>query len=541
MNILIIIPARGGSKGIPRKNLRRLIDKPLIYYSIKTAIKSKYKSDIYVSSDDQEILITAKNIGSKIHKRNPKISSDETTLDPVIFDCYNYVKKIEEKEYDLIITMQPTSPLLKSKSLDSAIELIIKKREIDTVIAAKDSTHLSWKTDGNKFIPEYKERLNRQYLPPKYTETGAFLITRNTVIKQNNRIGNNVELFLLSGGEEIDIDTYQDWNLCEYFLRRKHILFVVTGNNIVGLGHVYNSLLVANDILNHQITFLVDKESGLAMDLLKSKNYSVKIQRKEDILEDIRMINPDVIVNDILDTTTYYIKSLKKLKYKVINFEDLGDGCKYADVVINAIYPDENSIPNHYFGQKYFILRDEFILSKTKEVKKEINSVLISFGGVDPNNFTEKVIRSIYEYCIESNIQIIIVAGYGYEKFETLKKYENIKIEKNVLNISEYMLEADLIFTSAGRTVYEVASIGTPTIVLAQNNREMTHFFASEEYGLRNLGLGYKLSDEALLNEFIRLINSFEIRSQMSSIMTKQDLKSGRNRVNKIINNKILD
>ena len=75
------------------------------------------------------------------------------------------------------------------------------------------------------------------------------------------------------------------------------------------------NLLVANDILNHQITFLVDKGSGLALDLLKSKNYSVKIQRKEDIIEDIRMINPDVIVNDILDTSTYYIKSLKKLKY----------------------------------------------------------------------------------------------------------------------------------------------------------------------------------------------------------------------------------
>ena len=158
-----------------------------------------------------------------------------------------------------------------------------------------------------------------------------------------NRIGNNIELFLLSGGEEIDIDTYQDWNLCEYFLKRKHILFVVTGNNTVGLGHVYNTLLVANDILNHQITFLVDKGSGLALDLLKSKNYSVKIQRKEDIIEDIRMINPDVIVNDILDTSTYYIKSLKKLKYKVINFEDLGDGCKYADVVINGALTTANA------------------------------------------------------------------------------------------------------------------------------------------------------------------------------------------------------
>jgi len=103
------------------------------------------------------------------------------------------------------------------------------------------------------------------------------------------------------------------------------------------------------------------------------------------------------------------------------------------------------------------------------------------------------------------------------------------------------MLKADLIFTSAGRTVYEVASIGTPTLVLAQNKREMTHFFASEKYGLRNLGLGYELSDKTLFKEFLRLVNSFEIRSQMKTLMKKQDLKSGRNRVNQIINNTILE
>ena len=228
-------------------------------------------------------------------------------------------------------------------------------------------------------------------------------------------------------------------------------------------------------------------------------------------------------------------------KYKVINFEDLGSGCEYADAVINAIYPEKNSIPNHYFGQDYFILRDEFILSDEKVVQEEVKNILITFGGVDPNNYTEKVIRTINDYCKEKNIQITVISGFGYEKYETIKKYENIIIKQNISNISDYMLGADLIFTSAGRTVYEVASIGTPTIVLGQNEREMTHFFASVEYGFSNLGLGYEVSNEEIMVEFLRLVNSFECREHMSNLMKKQDLKSGRKRVHKLIQELIQD
>ena len=540
-NILVVIPARGGSKGIPRKNLRLLGEKPLIYYSIKNALQSKYNLDVFISSEDEEILNTAHKFGAKTHRRDLSISDDKTTLDPVIYDCYIHAKNVENKDYDLIVTMQPTSPLLLSKSLDSAIEKMVKNTDIDTIIAAKDATHLSWRKENEQFIPNYTERVNRQYLTPEFTETGAFLITRNTIISENNRIGENVDLALLAGGEEIDIDTYEDWNLCEYYLRRKHILFVLTGNSVVGLGHVYNTLLIANDILNHQITFLVDKESELASKAIKSKNYPVVMQQHENILDDIKNISPDIIINDRLDTSDDYIKELKMQKYKVINFEDLGSGCEYADAVINAIYPEKNSIPNHYFGQDYFILRDEFILSDKKVVQEEVKNILITFGGVDPNNYTEKVIRTINDYCKEKNIQITVISGFGYEKYETIKKYENIIIKQNISNISDYMLGADLIFTSAGRTVYEVASIGTPTIVLGQNEREMTHFFASVEYGFSNLGLGYEVSNEEIMVEFLRLVNSFECREHMSNLMKKQDLKSGRKRVHKLIQELIQD
>lgn len=532
MNILAIIPARGGSKGIPRKNLRLLNGKPLIYYAIKNVLNSKYITDVYVSSDDDEILTLSKKFGAKIHKRENNLADDKTTLDPVIYKAYEYAQEAENKNYDLIITMQPTSPLLKTNSIDLAIEKIIKDEKIDTIISAKNDTHLSWKYENGKYIPNYEKRVNRQYLIPIFTETGGFLITRNSIITKDNRIGKNVDLYELNSPESIDIDTYEDWNLCEYYLKRKKILFVVTGNEEVGLGHVYNTLLLANDILNHEILFLVDKNSKLAFDKINSKNYNVLMQESKNIVDDIKRINPEVVINDILDTDENYIK---ELNYKVINFEDLGKGAKYANLVINAIYPEKEKLPKHYFGPNYFLLRDEFIYSPFKEIGEEVQEILITFGGVDPNNYTKKVLESIYSYCVEKNIKINVITGFGYQKYDTLRDFENINILKNVSNISDYMLSADIIFTSAGRTIYEIVSLAVPVIVLAQNERELTHFFASEENGFLNLGLGYNISDEEILDSFKNLVENYELRKNMHYLMKSVDLRNGRKKVIKLI------
>ncbi len=537
MDILVVIPARGGSKGIPRKNLRLLNGKPLLSYAIETAKASAYSLDIYVSSDDDEILSTAGQFGATQHKRDKAIACDETTLDPVIYATYRYAQEREGREYDYIITMQPTSPLLSTDSLDRAIAMVVDDRTIETVIAAKEDTHLSWRREGKGFVPNYHKRVNRQYLPATFRETGAFFITRADIITPSNRIGKRVELFLLSQGEEIDIDTYEDWNLCEYHLKRKHICFVVTGNHSVGLGHVYNTLLIANDILNHQITFLVDRKSQLAYDKIASKNYPVVMQSQEEIIEDIKRLAPDLVINDRLDSTRHAIESLKAEGFGVINFEDLGEGAKYADMVVNAIYPEQHVLPNHYFGHPYFILRDEFIYAPTKTITSRVSQVLITFGGVDPNNYTRKVIAAIEPFCQAHQIKITVIAGFGYTQYASLEAYPSVEVLKNVTNISHYMLEADIVFTSAGRTTYEIASIGTPAIVLAQNEREMTHFFASSQFGFLNLGLGYHLSESSIAQHFSELVANPTQRNQMHRLMLEVDLKHGRERVNQLIQN----
>lgn len=534
--ILVIIPARGGSKGIPRKNLRTLCGKPLIAYAINTALNSNFNPDVFVSSDDDEILFTAEKLGARTISRESEFAKDTTTLDPVVYDAYKRVKEENRKNYQFVITLQPTTPLLKSSTLDDAIQKMIDNPETDTLISAINDTHLTWKKENEVFVPNYKERMNRQYLTPVYKETGGFLIAKSEAVKVDSRIGGCVDLFVLSGEEAIDVDTYDDWNLCEYYLKRKSILFVVSGYDEIGLGHVYNTLGIANEILNHEISFLVDSNSHLAHDKISMTNYPLFQQEQEKIIDDIRKISPDIVINDILDTKKEYMLQLKDAGYAVINFEDLGEGAAYADMVINAMYPETKKIPNHYYGQQYFCIKNEFYLADEKKIEDKVGRVLITFGGVDPNNLTLRTLSAIYEYCIENHILIDVLAGLGYNNYDSLKEFSKINIYKDVANVSGYMSRADIAFTSAGRTTFEIATIGVPTMVLAQNEREKTHFFATGENGFVNLGLGVEISREKLLQAFEDLVGDYTTRLELHQKLLGNEVKNGKKRVIGLIN-----
>lgn len=531
INVLIVIPARGGSKGIPRKNIRPLAGLPLIHYSIDTALKLKHKDlnvNVLVSSEDNEILEVAKRAGAEVYKRPHVIAKDSTTLDPVIFDAY----KNSGFDAELIVTMQPTSPLLKKESLERAILTLVNQPSIDTVISVVEDKHLCWTSKGGRFVPAYEKRVNRQQLPENYKETGSFLITRKSIITEHNRIGNKVSLEIISPNEAIDIDNFEDWNLCEYYLKKKSILFNVSGYKSIGMGHVYNALSIAHEILDHEIIFLFDKKSKLGYDKVNQENYRVYLQKEDDILDDILKLDPDLVINDCLDTEKEFIERLKSLKIKVINFEDLGSGAKNADLVINAMYPENETKERHYFGKNYFVLRDEFITLEPIQIRSEVKNILISYGGVDPNNFTLKALEALYAFCQANSIKITVVAGKGYDKFETIEDlFEDVSIIHDVSFISNFMSDADLLFTSAGRTTFEASSLGLPTIVMSQNKREATHFFAEEKNGFINLGLGELVTNEKLKQVLVQLVEQPKLRRDLSAKLLSHNLRQGKRRV----------
>lgn len=533
-NILIIIPARGGSKGIPRKNLRPLNGRPLITYAIDIAQKSKYSPDIFVSSEDEEILSFVKRLGVNIHKREMSLAEDITTLDSVIINAYAKIIKENNKKYDAVVTMQPTSPLLTTNSLDEALDELFSNSKIDTVISAIPDKHLTWKKENQHFVPNYLKRVNRQELPDNYKETGGFLIAKPENFIKNTRIGDNVSLYDLPPDEGIDIDDYNDWALCNYYLKRKHIVFIVKGYSEIGLGHIYNCLGLANEILEHKITFLLDKKSHLGYEVIKSYNYTAILQTK-NILTELSDLNPDLIINDVLDTSITYMSELKKMNCPIVNIEDLGEGANMADIVINAIYPEKEKKQNHYFGPAYFCAREEFYYHPDKIINETVKSILISFGGVDPNNYTKKILDSIYPYCVENNITINVVCGIGYTKYDTIQAFDKVNIHRNVKNISDYFHNADIVFSSAGRTIYELAILKTPTIVLAQNERELTHFFAYEEFGFINMGLGTEVNNDKILSTFSEYTSNHSHRIEMSNKMAMHDIVHGKTKVIKLI------
>lgn len=223
--ILVVIPARGGSKGIPSKNVRLMCGRPLISYAIKNAIglSKKYIVDTVVDTDSEEIADISLDEGIDVVMRPTELGGDNITLDPVVHHAMCKMEARKGYRYDIIITMQPTSPTLKSQTIINALDYFVK-HECDTLISGKNSPHLSWKYEKGKTVPNYEKRVNRQQLPPYLMETGGFLITKREFITENNRLGQKTEVYEVPEEESIDIDTELDWKACETVLSAKRIL-----------------------------------------------------------------------------------------------------------------------------------------------------------------------------------------------------------------------------------------------------------------------------------------------------------------------------
>ena len=387
--ILVVIPARGGSKGIPRKNIRLLNNRPLISYSIAIAKSSKYVDDVVVTTDDSEIALLSEKFGASVIRRSDFLATDDVPLDPVIYDAMVKKEKLAFDEYDIVITLQPTSPLLRTSTLDRAIEKF-EDFGVDTVLSVVDDRHLSWGYDeaNDRYIPNYYERKNRQFLPKDFRETGAILASRRRFITEMSRLGNNLDLIEVSREESVDIDNYEDWWIAENYLQKKKIAIVVNAYDEIGTGHVYRCLSIASKLVFHEVLFLLDERHKLGIDIVDSYNYPYKLyDGKDGLLDNLREYSPQMVINDILDTSEEYISILKDEGYFVVNFEDLGTGTTLADVVFDALYEHEiGEEENIFTGHKYYILKDEFYFQPEKIITQAVNNVLITFGGTDPNN-----------------------------------------------------------------------------------------------------------------------------------------------------------
>ena len=225
MNIVCIIPARGGSKGIPNKNLVELNGLPLVCYSIKQAINSKYISHVYVSSDNKNILETSIKHGAIGIKRPKSLSGDNNSSEEALTHALKVIKNEFKINVDLVIFLQATSPLRTYKDIDKGIKKIIKNKNLASVFSAVDGGDLClWEQDVNGLKSvnyDWNNRKRRQERSKSIIENGSIYVFKPEVLlKNNNRLGGNFDYFLMDNWKVYEIDEKKDLEIINYFIKK---------------------------------------------------------------------------------------------------------------------------------------------------------------------------------------------------------------------------------------------------------------------------------------------------------------------------------
>jgi CMP-N-acetylneuraminic acid synthetase len=223
--IISIIPARGGSKGLPRKNIAILNGKPLITYSIESALRSRLISRVIVSTEDTEIAEISKRYGSEVIVRPNDLAQDDSPTISVIINALHMLEK-EGYSPNIVILLQPTTPLRSCQDIDAAIELFMTK-DCQSVVSVSEIEHSPyWSFDvKNRYLkPLFDKkylRMRRQDLPKIYLPNGALFISRpDTLCRTKSFYSTKTLPYIMPRERSIDIDDEMDLLQVEYLLKR---------------------------------------------------------------------------------------------------------------------------------------------------------------------------------------------------------------------------------------------------------------------------------------------------------------------------------
>lgn len=226
IEVLGIIPARGGSKGIPRKNIRLLAGKPLLAHTVELALQANVINRVIVSTDDSEIAAVSKEYGSEVVQRPAKISGDKASSESALLHVLNYLKKNEGYEPDVVVFLQCTSPLTLPEDINGTVKLLVDE-DADSVLAVTKFHHFLWmhneQGEAVGINHDKSIRLRRQDIKPQYLETGSIYAMRTKgFLKANFRFFGKTLMYEISHERVLEIDDLIDFQIAEAMLYQRN-------------------------------------------------------------------------------------------------------------------------------------------------------------------------------------------------------------------------------------------------------------------------------------------------------------------------------
>jgi YrbI family 3-deoxy-D-manno-octulosonate 8-phosphate phosphatase len=287
MNVLFIIPARGGSKGLPRKNVYPLAGKPLIAWTIEAAIGAKHRGRVVVSTDDKEIAMVSRKFGAEVIGRPARISQDDSPSESAIEHVLDQLKLTEHLEPDVIVFLQATSPVRHSFDIDNALE-IFAKGSFDSVFSAYRQHFVGrWiKTVEGAYKPSNYDpasRPRRQEYPEEWVENGSIYVFTPALFRSAKaRIGGRVGIYEMPLWKSLQIDSLEDIPLAEKCVE----LLMKSGRSadddclagIQGVVLDFDGVLTDNRVWVNQLgeeAVVCNRSDGLGVEILKKMGLKI--------------------------------------------------------------------------------------------------------------------------------------------------------------------------------------------------------------------------------------------------------------------------
>jgi CMP-N-acetylneuraminic acid synthetase/UDP-N-acetylglucosamine:LPS N-acetylglucosamine transferase len=530
LRVIAIVPARGGTDSVPYLNIKRLGDRPLLAHTLEAAKGAASVDRVVVSTDDPRVAEVAKGHGGEVPFLRPSdLAADIPSLKPVIVHAVREIEKAGDRA-DIVVVLQATSPFRSSEAVDQAVDRLVSGG-YDTVLSVTEDRTLNWRAADGMLAPLFEKEGRREAQEPVYKENGAVVALRRAVLDAPSRFGERVGYLVLDKRAAFTVHDLEDFWMAERLLAQPRVLFRVDGGAKMGMGHVYRSLAIADALRassRAEIAFLMSAEHTEGLLTVSRHGYPVRVVAGRGLeagLEHIRDFAPAILINDLPTIDPGYLTALSHLGATTVNLVDTVDDLEtteqYAQVIVSVMNRDRETPEGFYGGPAFAILRDHF-RGQEKEVREEPAMVLLSFGGSDPQGLTLKAARALQG--LPASVKVLAVAGPAFShrrQFEALERTLQRRvplINEAAGHIADLMLEADVVVGSGGMSVYEIAALGTPGIVLGQNLREDQRMRDFARHGtVEYLGLGTEVDERAIETAVRSLLEDADRRREMSA------------------------
>lgn len=485
-SLLAVIPARGGSKGIPRKVLQQVNGVPMLLRTLRTVAKAEVADAIVVSTDDPEIAALTRLWGFEALQRPAALADDASPL----LEVARHAAQTLQWE-GTVGLFQPTCPLLTARTCAEVVSRFAVA-EVDWAITAALDPHLFWQ-DGSPLTP----RVNRQVLVRHASclarESGAVQLFSPLGLEGN---GTRARL-LIPAEEALDVDTWEDLLIARRAEQRRNILFRVAVGKEVGSGHLFRAIRLAEALHPHLVGITIEGPEYPAWALNMLDQRGLWWEGCESSFADAA----DLVVFDALDTTAEQVSGWRALGKAIATFEDEGPGRRFADLTINELLHAEAHTRGKYLhGPRYAVLRNEF--AAAPEHAPERDRILVTFGGTDPARLNARVSQALAGYDLH------VMVGPACDP-AGIKGHVTIGG-----SMAEEMHRAALVVTGQGRTQYEAAAMGAPALLIAANEREARHVVCP---GHLAMGLHAGVSDHGIAEAVHRLLGDSALLHEMSA------------------------